>query len=145
MEGKNEYIERIQFALQASIQAIQPKLMDNLENHGVTPTQFHVLIYLRKNKVCKMSEIVEFMEVKPSAVSFMIDRLENNNIVYREHDKKDRRVVNILLTEEGINKIDSVIKDRKEMFESILLNFGEDELLQFASITEKIANIAAVV
>ncbi|PEL13484.1 MarR family winged helix-turn-helix transcriptional regulator [Bacillus sp. AFS017336] len=143
MEGKNEYIERIQFALQASIQTMQPKLIDTLEHHGVTATQFHLLIYLRKHKRCKMSEIVEFLEVKPSAVSFMIDRLENNNIVYRENDKKDRRVVNILLTEEGIKKIDLVIQDRKEMFENILLNFEEDELLQFVKITEKIATIAA--
>jgi DNA-binding MarR family transcriptional regulator len=114
-----------------------------MNSHGVTATQFFVLMYLRKKESCKISEIAEMMGVKPSAVSFMIDRLEHNDFVYREHDKKDRRVVNIMLTEEGIKKLESVIKDRKEIFESFLFNLSDDELLQFAKITEKLANAAA--
>lgn len=143
MGNKNEYIERIQIALQSTIHKMQPKVTESMNSHGVTATQFFVLMYLRKKESCKISEIAEMMGVKPSAVSFMIDRLEHNDFVYREHDKKDRRVVNIMLTEEGNKKLESVIKDRKEIFESFLFNLSDDELLQFAKITEKLANAAA--
>ncbi|MES9683995.1 MarR family transcriptional regulator [Bacillus sp. AFS001701] len=143
MGNKNEYIERIQIALQSTIHKMQPKVTESMNSHGVTATQFFVLMYLRKKESCKISEIAEMMGVKPSAVSFMIDRLEHNDFVYREHDKKDRRVVNIMLTEEGIKKLESVIKDRKEIFESFLFNLSDEELLQFAKITEKLANAAA--
>ncbi|PFH80663.1 MarR family transcriptional regulator [Bacillus sp. AFS088145] len=143
MGNKNEYIERIQIALQSTIHKMQPKVTESMNSHGVTATQFFVLMYLRKKESCKISEIAEMMGVKPSAVSFMIDRLEHNDFVYREHDKKDRRVVNIMLTEEGIKKLESVIKDRKEIFESFLFNLSDDELLQFAKITEKLANAVA--
>ncbi|PGS56451.1 MarR family winged helix-turn-helix transcriptional regulator [Bacillus sp. AFS041924] len=142
MGNKNEYIERIQIALQNTIHKMQPIMTDNMNKHGVTPTQFFVLMYLRKNKSCKISEVAEMMGVKPSAVSFMIDRLEHNNFVYREHDKKDRRVVNIMLTEEGIKKLDIVMKERKEIFESFLFTLSDEELLQFAIITEKLAEAA---
>jgi len=141
--NKNEYIERIQIALQSTIHKMQPKVTESMNSHGVTATQFFVLMYLRKKESCKISEIAEMMGVKPSAVSFMIDRLEHNDFVYREHDKKDRRVVNIMLTKEGIKKLESVIKDRKEIFEGFLFNLSDDELLQFAKITEKLANAAA--
>jgi len=141
--NKNEYIERIQIALQSTIHKMQPKVTESMNSHGVTATQFFVLMYLRKKESCKISEIAEMMGVKPSAVSFMIDRLEHNDFVYREHDKKDRRVVNIMLTKEGIKKLESVIKDRKEIFESFLFNLSDEELLQFAKITEKLANAAA--
>lgn len=143
MGNKNEYIERIQIALQSTIHKMQPKVTESMNSHGVTATQFFVLMFLRKKESCKISEIAEMMGVKPSAVSFMIDRLEHNNFVYREHDKKDRRVVNIMLTEEGIKKLEAVIKDRKEIFESFLFNLSDEELLQFAMITEKLANAAA--
>ena len=143
MGNKNEYIERIQIALQSTIHKMQPIVTESMNSHGVTATQFFVLMYLRKKESCKISEIAEMMGVKPSAVSFMIDRLEHNDFVYREHDKKDRRVVNIMLTEEGIKKLESVIKDRKEIFESFLFNLSDEELLQFAKITEKLANAAA--
>ncbi|PEL06494.1 MarR family winged helix-turn-helix transcriptional regulator [Bacillus sp. AFS017336] len=143
MGNKNEYIERIQTALHSAIHKMQPKVTESMNSHGVTATQFFVLMYLRKNESCKISEIAEMMGVKPSAVSFMIDRLEHNNFVYREHDKKDRRVVNIMLSEEGIKKLEAVLKDRKEIFEGILFNLSDEELLQFAKITEKLANAAA--
>ncbi|PGL67250.1 MarR family transcriptional regulator [Bacillus sp. AFS055030] len=143
MGNKNEYIERIQIALQNTIHKMQPKVTESMNSHGVTATQFFVLMYLRKKESCKISEIAEMMGVKPSAVSFMIDRLEHNDFVYREHDKKDRRVVNIMLTEEGIKKLETVIQDRKAIFESFLFNLSDDELLQFAKITEKLANAAA--
>ena len=142
MNNKNEYIERIQVALQTTIHKMQPIMTENMNKHGVTATQFFVLMYLRKKESCKISEIAEFMGVKPSAVSFMIDRLEHNNFVYREHDKKDRRVVNIMLTEEGIKKLDLVMKERKEIFEGFLFYLSDEELLQFATITEKLAEAA---
>jgi DNA-binding MarR family transcriptional regulator len=140
--GKSEYIERIQIALQTSIQKMQPKMTESLNKHGVTATQFFVLMYLRNNESCKISDIADFMGVKPSAVSFMIDRLENNHFVFREHDKKDRRVVNIKLSEEGIKKLDLVIQERKEIFESSLLTLTDEELLQFAKLAEKLAGSA---
>ena len=139
MGDKGEYIERIQIAFQTSIHKMQPRMTEILNKHGVTATQFFVLMALRKNKSCKVSEIADFMGVKPSAVSFMIDRLEHNHFVFREHDKKDRRAVNIKLSEEGIKKLELVIKERKEIFESSLLMLTDEELLQFVMIAEKLA------
>ncbi|GGI10379.1 MarR family winged helix-turn-helix transcriptional regulator [Gottfriedia solisilvae] len=139
MNNKNEYIERIQIGFQTAIHKMQPKMTEQMNKHNITATQFFVLMYLRKNESCKISEIAEYMGVKPSAVSFMIDRLEHSNFVYREHDKKDRRVVNIMLSEEGQKKLDLVIKERKEIFESSLLTLSDEELLQFALIAEKLA------
>jgi len=139
LEDKSEYIERIQIALQTSIHKMQPKMTESLNKHGVTATQFFVLINLRKNESCKVSEIAEFMGVKPSAVSFMIDRLEHNHFVFREHDKKDRRAVNIKLSEEGIKKLELVIQERKEIFERSLLILTDEELFLFAKIAEKLA------
>jgi DNA-binding MarR family transcriptional regulator len=118
---------------------MQPKMTESLNKHGVTATQFFVLMYLRKNESCKITEIAEFMGVKPSAVSFMIDRLEHHHFVFREHDKKDRRVVNIKLSEEGNTKLELVYQERKEIFESSLLTLTDEELLQFAKIVEKLA------
>lgn len=143
MSNTSEYIERIQIALQQSIHKMQPEMTDNMNKHGVTATQFFVLMFIRKNGSGKISEIAEFMGVKPSAVSFMIDRLEHHNFVYREHDKKDRRVVNILLSDVGIQKLNQVINERKAIVDRYLLKLTDEELLQFAKITERLAEIVS--
>ncbi len=41
------------------------------------------------------------MYVKPSAITVMIDRLIDQELVERYHDKDDRRVVVIELTKKG--------------------------------------------
>jgi DNA-binding MarR family transcriptional regulator len=139
MEGLSNYLERIQSSFQVTLQKMQPKIVESMNEHGVTPTQFYVLIYLCKQRSCKISELAEYMGVKPSAVTFMIDRLEQNNFVVREHDKKDRRVVNISLSNEGEEKLKTVINARKAIAEQFLSYLSEEELAQFASIAEKLA------
>ena len=139
MEELSNYLERIQSAFQITLQKMQPKMIESMNENGVTPTQFYVLIYLYKQGSCKISELAEYMGVKPSAVTFMIDRLEQNNFVVREHDKKDRRVVNISLSTEGQEKLNTVIHARKVIAEKFLSYLSEDELAHFALIAEKLA------
>lgn len=135
----NQYIERIQVAIQTAVHKMQPVMMESMNKYAVTPTQFFVLMFLFKKGSSKISELAEHMGVKPSAVSFMIDRLEQNNFVNREHDKKDRRVVNISLSEEGKEKLNNVLKERKSIFEQQLTTLTSEELEQFAKIAEKLA------
>jgi DNA-binding MarR family transcriptional regulator len=113
--------------------------MESMHANGVTPTQFFVLMYLRKQGSCKISELADHMGVKPSAVTFMIDRLEQNNIVIREHDKKDRRVVNISLSSQGEEKVKMILEERKAIVKGYLSNLSTDELANFAIIAEKLA------
>lgn len=132
-------IERIQSGLQATVQKIQPEMLENFQEQGVTPTQLFVLSFLKKNGTCKISQLVELMEVKPSAVTFMIDRLEQNGLVIRQHDTKDRRVVNIILTDLGEEKFQRVLEGRKKIVERYLAVLSEQELLSMADIVEKLA------
>jgi len=138
----SSYLDRIQSAFQITLQKMQPKMIESMNEKGVTPTQFYLLMYLCKKGSCKISELAEYMGVKPSAISFMIDRLEQNNFVIREHDKKDRRVVNISLSPQGKEKLKGVLEDRKAIAEQFLSNLSQEELAQFALIAEKLAEAA---
>lgn len=138
--GKN-YIERIQIAFQTLFQKMQPEMLATLQSHEVTPTQLFVMVYVSKQKSCKVSELAEHLDVKPSAVTLMIDRLEQHGFVSREHDKKDRRVVNIRLTEQGEEKLRQVLEARKAVVQQYLSHLDEDELSAMANIAEKLAQI----
>ncbi|MFY4777108.1 MarR family winged helix-turn-helix transcriptional regulator [Metabacillus sp. RGM 3146] len=145
MSKGSRAIERIQNGLNATVQKIQPEMLENFQEQGVTPTQLFVLSFLKKNGSCKISQLVELMEVKPSAVTFMIDRLEQNGMVIRQHDTKDRRVVNISLTDLGEEKFQKVLEGRKKIVERYLAVLSEEELLNMADIVEKLALTEPVV
>jgi len=135
------YIERIQTAMHAVFQKMQPEMLECMQQESLTPTQFFVLMYVNKQGSCKVSQLAEYMDVKPSAVTLMIDRLEQHALVERKHDKKDRRVVNILLTKLGEEKLKQVLQARKAIMQRYLSHLAEEELSALAVIAEKLAQI----
>ncbi|CRK80814.1 MarR family winged helix-turn-helix transcriptional regulator [Neobacillus massiliamazoniensis] len=138
------YFDRIQNSLRIVINKMQPKLLESMKALGVTSTQLFVLGYLKKQGSCKVTQLAEMMDVKPSAVTLLVDRLEENGLVLREHDKKDRRVVNISLTEHGDEKLKKVMEERKAIGEQYLSHLTEEELLVMATLTEKLAQVVNV-
>ncbi len=63
------------------------------------------------------------MYVKPSAITVMIDRLIDQELVERYHDKDDRRVVIIELTKKGKARVEEAMTARNEHIAKILLTF----------------------
>ncbi|MCY9133112.1 MarR family transcriptional regulator [Bacillus atrophaeus] len=139
MMNADQVMSDIQLSLQTLFQKIQPEMVESMEKQGVTPAQLFVLASLKKHGSCKISEIAERMEVKPSAVTLMVDRLEQKNLVVRKHDTEDRRVINISLTAEGDKKFEDILTGRKAILARYLSFLTEEELLQAAQITQKLA------
>jgi DNA-binding MarR family transcriptional regulator len=144
MKEVNPYFDRIQKSLQIVIHKMQPKLLESMNALGVTTTQLFVLGLIKKQGSCKVTQLAEMMDVKPSAVTLLVDRLEENGLVLREHDKKDRRVVNISLTEHGDEKLKKVMEERKAIAGRYLSHLTEEELLVMATLTEKLAQVVNV-
>ncbi|MCY8515334.1 MarR family winged helix-turn-helix transcriptional regulator [Bacillus atrophaeus] len=143
MMNADQVMSDIQLSLQTLFQKIQPEMVESMEKQGVTPAQLFVLASLKKHGSCKISEIAERMEVKPSAVTLMVDRLEQKNLVVRKHDTEDRRVINISLTAEGDKKFEDILTGRKAILARYLSFLTEEELLQAVQITQKLAQAAA--
>ncbi|MFV9831300.1 MarR family transcriptional regulator MdtR [Bacillus stercoris] len=143
MKSADQLMSDIQLSLQALFQKIQPEMLESMEKQGVTPAQLFVLASLKKHGSLKISEIAERMEVKPSAVTLMADRLEQKNLIARTHNTKDRRVIDLSLTDEGDRKFEEILAGRKAIMARYLSFLTEDEMLQAAHITAKLAQAAA--
>ena len=135
-----DYIARIQSASHFVYQKIHPEMSESLHDHGITPTQLFVLSLLKTQGRCSISQLADHLGVKPSAVTFMMDRLEQNKLIMREHDQKDRRVVNIRLTKQGENMLETILESRKATITKYLSYLTEDELSFMAETAEKLAN-----
>lgn len=115
-------------------------MSESLHDHGITPTQLFVLSLLKTQGRCNISQLADHLGVKPSAVTFMMDRLEQNKLIMREHDQKDRRVVNIRLTKQGENMLETILESRKAIITKYRSYLTEDELSFMAETAEKLAN-----
>ncbi len=77
----------------------------------------------------------------PSAITAMIDRLEQNNYAERQRDEKDRRVVFIRISKEGRKVLKQAGEKRKEILIHYLQQLEEDEITALIAINEKLAHI----
>jgi DNA-binding MarR family transcriptional regulator len=86
----------------------------------VTLPQFRALVVLAVRGPRKLQEIAEELQVNPSTGTRMVDRLVRKDLVRRQRDDDDRRVVRLCLTKEGHEVVDRVVQRRRAELERIV-------------------------
>lgn len=137
------YIQRFHAAsdlLRREIMSELDHLLDQFEL-GLTRPQFYILNVIREQEPCNISTLAEKMDVKPSAITVMLDRLVKSNYVVRYHDEKDRRVVLVQLTDSGRESLTNLSQILKENLSRFLTRLDASELESFVQTYEKLARM----
>lgn len=130
--------ERFETALWTIVRRLGPELTSHTDLK-LTGQQFIMLHFISKNGPCKVTDIAEKMEVKPSAITVMIDRLIAQDVVRRRHDDKDRRVVLIDTTDHGHDVLQQLQLLRRQIIGNYLNELDAAKLDIFLDILEQIA------
>lgn len=105
--------------------------------YGLTPPQFFMLHLLRKKGPSKVTALAEQLEVKPSAITVMIDRLVQQGFAERQPDPNDRRVVLVGITPVGRQALELFDARRKEIAARFFNRLEPEELEQMIALFEK--------
>ena len=84
---------------------------------GHTTPQFGVLEALYHLGPLSLGDLADKLLVTGGNVTYVMDRLENQGLVYRERSPEDRRVIQAKLTEAGHAKIADVFQGHVEHIE----------------------------
>jgi DNA-binding MarR family transcriptional regulator len=74
-----------------------------------------------------MNEISKYISRRKSSVTDMVKKLEKLGYIERKHDEKDARVINVSLTEKGLEFKKIFLKISKNLLEKIYVGFQDDE------------------
>ncbi len=98
----SEQLLRLRFLVMS--QFLKPLKEMERERNEFTPGHLHVLGWLRsKGGPVSMSDLACASFISKPNLTIMIDRLCSDGLVERSADPNDRRIVNVALTEEGVN------------------------------------------
>lgn len=114
------------------------KMYNRLTNeHGFSQAVGYVLINVKKGGV-PVTKIAPNMGIEPTSLSRLLNTMEDKGLIIREKDEVDRRVVNLSLTEKGLEfqKISKKIVLEYNNF--IYSQFDKEELATFFRVIEKI-------
>ena len=81
---------------------------------GLTMLQMHLLMYLHSHGACEMTVLVDATLTSKAAVSQMVDRLVQQQLVARAEAPTDRRVKRVTLTRKGKRIVDDSLHARQD-------------------------------
>ena len=114
---------------------------DYLKNSSISMQQAYALTFIYYNGPSKISEICEHMMVSAPAASQMADRLEKVNLIQRVPKSGDRRVRNVVLTEQGEIFVKRSIEARQDWVKAIPTELSDDQLDQISDALQLLASI----
>lgn len=120
-------------------------LNDVLKPQGISIQQFNVLRILRgqKGKPATLATVQERMINKMSNTTRLIDKLIIKGYVKKSINKKNKRKIDITITNEGLdflNKIDTLIDSTEQNIVKSLNNDEAQELIRLLGKIRLIAN-----
>ena len=73
----------------------------SMEDKVTTMLQMHALTYLKKHPGETVGELAQSFQMSSSSAAQFMERLEKADLVERIHDKKDKRIIRLSITENG--------------------------------------------
>ncbi|GAA5158557.1 MULTISPECIES: MarR family winged helix-turn-helix transcriptional regulator [Amycolatopsis] len=107
---------------------------DLLAGHELTRAEFDVLCALRRNEVLNPGQISREMLSSGAAITKRLDRLARMGLVSRTASERDRRVVQVRLTDKGVELIDELLPQQLAAERTALANLSEEDRRTLAAL-----------
>ena len=105
---------------------------------NLTPEQYLVMDILWDAEVLSQQAIADIIQKDKNSVTKFIDSLEKKGLVYRQVNKKDRRVNNIVVSEEGMKLKAKTTEVAISMMRNVLKNIKEEDLMALDKVMNQI-------
>lgn len=120
-------------------EALMRKHTEFLKAYELTPSQFNVLRILRGAEpdglICR--EIGERMVAFDPDVTKLLDRLEARDLIVRERQQKDRRIITVRISESGLDLLKKLDKPILDFTKNLLGHMNEEKLRALNELVEE--------
>ena len=135
------YDLRVLQALRQIIRAVDVHSRQLLGQHDITGPQLITLLTVEKYEPVTASAIAGHIHLSPSTVIGILDRLETKGLIRRERDLKDRRLVQVSLTEQGKILAGNAPSPLHDTLTEAMDKLPETELMMIAESLERIVGL----
>lgn len=117
---------------------LNQKHQELFKSEGLTTPQFNILRILRGQypNPATVNLLIERMLDKSSNASRIVDKLEQKGLVVRKQCPNDRRAVDVVISDQGLNLLDQ-LDNKLTRMESELSNLTEEECKTLNQLLDK--------
>lgn len=114
---------------------------ESLLDNTISSKQAAVLEMIYTQHAITPSELASALNITTSAVSQLLNRLEENNYIKRTINKENRRKILIELDAEGISYFEKVKQIEQEITMKYYTKLGKQDLQELHRLTKKLLTI----
>ena len=131
MENKNSIMETI-------LRLARVTRRSSGRRHDISHGLFRVLRALEKNGAMRTSDLAEALDIRPASLTEKLIRMEERQLISREKDLNDSRIVLVFLTQTGKTLLETRKKNYEELTDKLQNVLTESEQEEFTRISEKL-------
>ena len=109
-----------------------------MKKYDITPPQFEVLVILWKDDGLVLSELGRRFSRDGPTITGIIDRMEKKELLARKRNTRDRRVIQVYLTEKARQIKDSLMQMQKEAGMNITGGFSDQDIQTLEELLHKV-------
>jgi DNA-binding MarR family transcriptional regulator len=117
-----------------------PSRLDELASLGLTITQLRVLFLLRSEPGLSAGSLAERLDVTPSTLTRIMDRLVRNDLIERAPAKEDRRLVLHSLSTAGRDLVEDTERRYREKMDRVLARLDEEQIARIVDALRDLAD-----
>ncbi|MEM0270971.1 MAG: MarR family transcriptional regulator [Thermoprotei archaeon] len=121
-----------------AMRAVQRLLDNRLKVLGVGYQEFKVLAELAASGRLPMAKLAERIMFTQAGVTYLVDRLEEQEYAVRERSSEDRRIIYVKITEKGKKVFEEGLRITQETTREIFENLSQEELTNLHKTLTKI-------
>lgn len=113
-------------------------ISQKIQDYGLTTPQFGTLEALYHLGPLSLGELADKLLVTGGNVTYVMDRLEDQGLVYRFRRPDDRRVIQARLTEDGRALVAEVFPGHASFVEHLSRHLTDDEQRQLSGLLKRL-------
>lgn len=142
---EQELLARAIVAYGRALAVADPIRLQFWDNRGLTMAQLRLMHLIRLSDQQTITELAEQMQVRKPTITGLTDRLVKHKLIRRVNDRADRRVVRIVLTNEGRRVLSEIEVAGTAYLERIFSSLGDAKVEEFVRVMDDFAKSAEIV
>ena len=137
--------DSVGYLLRRIISAVGQEVDHELEPSGLTNAQWVPLLKLHMGTASSVAEVARECQLDAGSMTRLLDRLEAKGLVRRLRTSKDRRIVNLELTDEGREAAKQIPQVLCRVQNAHLQGFSADEWNTLKNLLRRILDNAQAI
>lgn len=113
------------------------ELDDALKGLGISAQQMGILLALARGAAATPFELTTLLGIDSGSMTRMLDKLEKKQLLVRRRNQDDRRVINLVLTAQGLAVAEQIPDIAPEVLNARLHAFSKEEFREFLRLLQK--------